>query len=278
MHRAVPLGLALAFGLAAACASTRNDAGDLPTEASRAAFGRIAIVEVAAGGKTDRIGIHGDEVVDPAAAGLATGATWMLSSHISNRWDFAGAVLLLPVAIVVGGICAAASNPSAAERAEVQRIRTAVEAGVRTARVRDKLRRCFERDAWREHGTEVYWHVDPPRRSNGTVDVAAMAARGVDTVLELELCGVTAFMHDTADEFGFSLAVAASLIRTEDGAEICRRRLVYCDPTRLRVGSDWAEGHGLPIRAELERAVELLAARLAEDLFAHYRISGSVPR
>jgi hypothetical protein len=278
MQRAGPLCIVLAAGLAAGCTSTRNEAGGLPTETQRAAFGRIALVEVHADGKVDQTRIEGDDFVHPAAAGVAAGAAWMFSGHIDSSADFAGAVILLPLAIFGGAAIAAMTNPSAEERAEVERIRTAVAAGVRTAHVRYKLSRCFERDAWIQHGVDVHWDFEPPLRMDGTVDVAAMAARGVDTVLELELAAVDAVMDDTAQAFGFSVAAGASLIRTEDRAVLCRRRLVYRDPSRLHTGSQWAADHGFPVRAELEHAVELLAARLAEDLFAHYRIDGSVPR
>ena len=97
-------------------------------------------------------------------------------------------------------------------------------------------------------------------------DYRALAMRGVDTVLEVEVSSIRLDGQGINPPVRLLMTASARLIRTADGVELYAERFAYRSPNEHKF-MEWAAGEGQVLREEVDRGAEALASDIVQLLF-----------
>ena len=102
--------------------------------------------------------------------------------------------------------------------------------------------------------------------ASDSTDYRALAMRGVDTVLAVDVSSIRLIGTGINPPVRLLMTASARLIRTADGVELYAERFEYRSPDEHKF-VEWAAGDGQVFREEVDRGAEALAADIVQLLF-----------
>lgn len=197
------------------------------------------------------------------------GEGWARGAQLGGPYGFA--LFLLAAPAVFGGAALAGAIKGAVEAPPAKEVEDA-EAALKTAlaevRVQEPMRdhvAALARE-WTRHRLVVLAEHGPAS-PGARADYGALAADGIDTVLEITVTRVDLERigrEQANPPLQLRVTVLARLVRAAEGAELYGRAFEYQGEPRKF--TEWADDRARPLREELARVPEALGGRIVYEL------------
>ena len=234
----------------------------VPSEQERRQFGSIGVVH-AQFDPEDAFSTPLRGRVGGAIGGAAVGAIEGVGEGLRSGGPTI--LIALPVFMItyaiMGAIVAVPEGTAQQIDAEVARVFSTEPV---QARLFEKVTKIVRRDTGKSVRALA---VEGPRQDEATPDYRALAAQGIDTILEVGVTRVGLAGVGGADpELVLFLEASARLVRTLDNEEIyAHEDFVYLSE-QLKF-SLWGVDDSQPVREALQRAYPALAGRIVDTIF-----------
>lgn len=230
----------------------------VPSEQARRQFGTVGVVHAQFAPQ--------DAFSTPLrgrVGGAMEGAASLAGKALLEEGPYA--LILLPVYMIAG---AAIGAITAVPEGTAQQIDAAVTRVFSNERVQARLFEKVIEIARRDTGKSIRALADEgPREDDTTSNYRALAAQGIDTVLEVEVSRVGLAGGGGADpELVLFLEASARLVRTLDNEEIYAHEDFVHLSEQLEF-SLWGVDDAWPVREALQRAYPALAGRIVDTVF-----------
>lgn len=230
----------------------------VPSEQERRQFGSIGVVHA----QFDPEDAFSTPVRGRVGGAMA-GATSLAGEALLAEGPYA--LIVLPVFLITGAIIGAIT---AVPEGTAQQVDAAVTRAFSTEPVQARLFEKVTEIVRRDTGKSVRALADEgPRQDETTPDYRALAAQGIDTILEVGVTRVGLAGGGGADpELVLFLEASARLVRTLDNEEIyAHEDFVYLSE-QLKF-SLWGVDDSQPVREALQRAYPALAGQIVDTIF-----------
>ncbi|WPP44553.1 hypothetical protein [Pseudomonas sp. AN-1] len=266
-QKLVSTGLILALLGQSACSLTPT----VPDTRYQTSLGRIAVV---AAPRPPEVRLEG--LVRGKATGAASGAGSSFLNclgelgHSGCSGDICGAVLIIGlglcgVAGVVGGVVGAVQAPRASS---VRHAESSLLAAVQAGEIQETLRRKVEELAVNEGRALAGPAPEQTRLATQRGDYRALAAAGIDQVLEVGLSEVSAASGGSKGALQLLMQARVRLIRSSDNRVLSDAEYLYQGERRLP--AEWTRNNAAPLMQALQSGYAALGAHIHDSVFLLY--------